>query len=307
MHKLNFITILDFGQHPLFEWLYRRFLEWVVYSSIWVAAAIASLGAFAQAIMGLAFDWRPIALIFAAALVPYNLDRIFDSYVQIIPEDREQAYFRQPGIFLLLLVAVGATAALLYEAPTQVRLVSCAGIVPLLYGTPLFPWRRDDKIRWYRLKDIPGSKAWLVGGTLTYAAIALPLAYAAKGFDVVSAFTTVFLFVFIVTNSHTFDIRDLESDRQKGVTTLPLMVGVRGTKIILTGLNLFMLLALFWGWSTGIAFQSEVLIATGITLGYLWTVDVDTPRPVFSIVIDGCLFVPALISWVELKLLAISS
>ena len=280
------------------QWLYKRFLELFIYSSIWVAAAITSLSFFAQKMMGLATDWQPAILIFATALIPYNLDRIFDTFVQKSSEKTAQSYFRSQGILLLLLVAVLATGVLLYNAPSRVRYVSCAIVVPLLYGAPLFPLLRGKKIQWYRLKDIPGAKAWIVGATLTYAVIALPLAYAGVGFDRVAGFTTLFMFVFIVTNSHTFDIRDLESDREKGVSTLPIIVGVRGAKIVLTLLNLTMLLGMIWGWITGIiAFYPEIIVATAITLIYLWTVDSKTPRNVYNILIDGILFVPILLHW----------
>ena len=52
-------------------WGYQRFLTGIVYPSIWVAAAIASLAGFAQLMMGLSPDWHLIALVFATALVPW--------------------------------------------------------------------------------------------------------------------------------------------------------------------------------------------------------------------------------------------
>lgn len=284
------------SQESVTKWLYDRFLQLIIYPSIWVAAAIASLGLFTQEIMQLESNWQLIALIFVTALIPYNLDRIFDSYIQKIPEAKAQMFFRQPYIFVLLFTAVAATALLLYYAPLKVRYVSIAGIIPLLYGTPLFPWKGKSGLRWYRLKDIPGSKAWIVGSVLTYAVVALPLAYAGVNFDLVAALTTLFMFVFIVTNSHTFDIRDIESDLETGVTTLPIMAGIKGTKIILTAMNLLMLLAITNAWITDImAFYPEIILATGVNIIYVWAVKADTPRYVYSIWIEGCLFIPALI------------
>ena len=149
------------------KWLYNCFLNLFIYPSIWVAGGIASLGFFSQKVLELENNWQPIALIFVTALIPYNLDRIFDSYVQKIPEAKAQLFFRKPYIFVLLLSAIIATALLLYDAPVRVRYVSCAGIVPLIYGTPLFPWKSKSGLQWYPLKDIPGSKAWIVGSILT--------------------------------------------------------------------------------------------------------------------------------------------
>ena len=149
--------------------------------------------------------------------------------------------------------------------------------------------------KWYRLKDIPGSKAWIVGSILTYAAIALPMAYVGAQVDLLAALLTLFMFVFIVTNSHIFDIRDVKSDRQKGVITLPIMAGVKGTKIILTAMNVLMLLTMIGAWILDImAYHPEMILATVVNLVYIWMVNTDTPRWVYTILIESFLFVPLL-------------
>ncbi|MBE9212284.1 UbiA family prenyltransferase [Plectonema cf. radiosum LEGE 06105] len=289
---------LERGKFSVSKWLYQLFLNFFIYPSIWVAAGIASLGMFTQRVLELGDNWQPIAFIFVTALIPYNLDRIFDSYIQEIPEAQAQLFFRKPYIFVLLFSAIAATAALLYYAPLRVRYVSFAGIIPLVYGTPLFPWKTKSGLHWYRLKDIPGSKAWIVGSTLTYAVIALPLAYAGAKFNLVAAFTTLFMFVFIVSNAHVFDIRDIESDREKGVVTLPIMVGIKGTKTLLTTINLLMLLIIISAWITDtMTFHPEIILATAVTISYIWAVKAETPRSVYSIWIEGCLFVPLLANW----------
>ena len=283
------------------EWLYERFLKLIIYPSIWVAAAIASLGFYTQELLNLGHDWQAITLIFVTALIPYNLDRIFDSYVQKIPDDKAQLFFRKPYVWVLLIAAIAATAILLYQAPVEVRYVSLVGIVPLLYGTPLFPVYKS-KWRWYRLKDIPGSKAWIVGSVLTYAVIALPLAYAKVKFDLAAGFATLFMFVFIVTNSHVFDVRDLDSDREKGVITLPVIIGIKTTKIVLTAMNLLMLLTIIGAWTNDIlVFRPEIILAVLANLIYIWAIDYNTPRWVYSIWIEGCLFLP-IIGYIALKL-----
>ena len=290
------MTLKQFrSQFAFLEWLYERFLQLIIYPSVWVAAALASLGIYTQIILNLGYNWQAITLIFATALIPYNLDRIFDSYIQEIPDAKAQLFFRQPCIWALLLAAIATTAILLYNAPTQVRYVSLAGIVPLLYGTPLFPLKRESGWQWYRLKDIPGAKAWIVGSVLTYAVIALPMAYAGAKFDLAASLTTLFMFVFIVTNSHTFDVRDLNSDRAKGVVTLPIAIGIKPAKIVLTAMNLLMLLTIIGGWlSDLLLFRPEMILSVLVNLTYVWLVNYDTPRWAYSILIEGFLFVPIL-------------
>ena len=279
------------------QWLSQRFLETFVYSSILVAGGIASLVFFTQATLSLPFDWQPAALIFSAALLPYNLDRILDSYVQTIPDQKVQSYFRHPGILVLLLAVIVATGTLLYLAPPQVRLVSCGGLLPLIYGIPLLPIRRYHETQWYRLKDIPGMKAWIVCGTLTYAVVAVPLAYAAASFNLAAALLTMFLLVFIGSNSHMFDVRDVDSDQKKGVQTMPVIIGLTGTRLTWTSLNL-MILLLFWGFADVLPVPDlrVVIPATLVTLIYIWVLDTTTPRNIYNIWIDGCLFLPGLLT-----------
>ncbi len=283
------------------EWLYERFSKLIIYPSIWVAAAIASNGIYTQELLNLGHNWQAIALIFVTALIPYNLDRIFDSYVQKIPDEKAQLFFRKPYVWALLVAAIAATAILLYKAPIKVRYASLVGIVPLLYGTPLFPVYKSQW-RWYRLKDIPGSKAWIVGSVLTYAVIALPIAYAGAEFDFAAGFATLFMFVFIVTNSHTFDIRDLDSDREKGVVTLPVLIGIKATKIVLTAMNLLMLLSIIAAWINNVLmFRPEIILAVLVNIIYVWAIDYNTPRWVYSVWIEGCLFLP-IIGYAAIKL-----
>lgn len=272
-------------------------LEFLIYPSIWVAAALASLTAFSQAMMGLETDWRPILFIFLIALIPYNLDRLFDAYVQQSRNAKAQAYFRSNFALIGLLgFAVAGVLVLLWFAPMAVRYVSLAVIFPLVYGAPIFPIRNKKQWRWYRLKDIPGAKAWIVCTIITYGAIALPLAYAGTDFDLRAGLTTCFIFAFEGSNANLFDVRDLESDAKKGVLTLPLMVGIQGTRIVLTVMNALMLIILIaYGGALILPFYPAIFSATSIMLILIWTVDEETPLLFYDCIIDGLLFLPLII------------
>ncbi len=280
------------------QWLTRSFLEILIYPSIWTAAGVASLTYFVQETLGLSHDWRAVALIFATALLFYNLDRLLDSYNQPIPDPKAQSYVLHPSFKLFLLVTALAVGILLYQAPSQVRLVSCGGLLPLIYGMPLLPWARGKNWRWYRIKDIPGAKAWIVAGIITYALVAVPLAYANAVFDRSAALTTLFLLIFTGTNSHLFDVRDLKSDREKGVLTWPLIVGVSGNRLIWTGLNLSLLVFLSWFWATGLKSPAwEVVVPVlASDLAFIWLMSPDTSRNIYNIGLDGCLLLPILLT-----------
>lgn len=281
---------------PLQQQLYEAFLTLVIYPNLWVAAAITSLVPFVQVTLGLAWDWQPIALIFSAALLPYNVDRVADTHVQKIPDQRAQAFFQHSGVWGLLLGASLATGLLIYAAPPAVRLVSLGGLLPLIYGVPLFPWQGRKGLRWYRIKDIPGAKAWIVCGIITYAVVAVPLAYAGAPFDASAALTSLFLLIFVGSNSHMFDVRDIESDAKKGVVTMPVLWGTEGTRLFWIIANLSLIAALSWGWRVGLQIPDPAIALPLIliTLTYILTLGPNTARNVYNIWIDGCLFLPIL-------------
>lgn len=276
----------------------HRFFLWaLVYPSIWVAAAIASLVPFVQYTLGLTFDWAPVLLIFATALIPYNVDRIADSYFQEIPDPQAQSYFRQGWGWMILSLAMVATVALLYGANQQVVMVSLAGLIPSIYGLPIFPWRGRDRWQWFRLKDVPATKAWIVTSVITYAVIAVSLAYAEQPFTLSAGITGLFVLIFVGTNSHLFDIRDLQSDKQAGMQTLPGLVGITGNRWIWFVLNGLALVVVAWGWSQSLRVPEPAIVLSCLAVNViaLCLVKPTTPRSIYSILIDGYLFLPGII------------
>lgn len=284
--------------------IHRLFLWVLVYPNIWVGAAIASLVPFVQYTLGLAFDWAAVLLIFATALIPYNVDRIADSYFQEIPDPQAQSYFRRGWGWVILSLAIIATVTLLYRANQQVVMASLAGLVPFIYGLPIFPWRGRDRWQWFRLKDVPATKAWIVASVITYAVIAVPLAYAEQPFTWSAGITGLFLLIFVGTNSHLFDIRDLQSDKQAGMQTLPGLVGVTGNRRIWFVLNGLALAVVAWGWSQSLLVPEPAIVlpCLAVSLIALCLVKPATPRSIYSTLIDGYLFLPGAIVGVFMQL-----
>ncbi len=137
-----------------------------------------------------------------------------------------------------------------------------------------------------------------MAGTLTYAVVAVPLAYANAGLDRSAILISLFLLIFIGTNSHLFDLRDVRSDFNKGVLTLPLMIGIKETRLLFTALNLLVLLGAIWYWVSELAILSPLTIglATLINIAIVWLPTPETPRNIYNIWIDGCLFLPILLN-----------
>jgi 4-hydroxybenzoate polyprenyltransferase len=298
---------------------YLGFLELFVYSSLWTAAALASMVLFVSHALGLsatpgAHVVAPALTLFVSCLFIYNLDHVIDARVEGIPDERAEAYFKRFSVLCLLVGSAVATGLMVGTAPRAAQWVFGGYVtVGLLYGLPIFPVRRDGQWSWLRLKDIPGFKSWLVGGAVALAVVGLPAGWNELPMDRSLWFTGIFVFVYTSTNAHMFDVRDVEKDRETGVSTLPATISVGGTRLALIALNLVMILLMLYGWTSldataltgfgivqpGSMAHPELVACAAVTVLYVLLMRPDTRREYYAIFVDGCLFVPWLLALIH--------
>ena len=275
---------------------YQRFLEVVVYSSVWLAGALASLALFAAHVLQLPYDPSPALLIFFSTLFIYNIDHVADARVEGIPDERARDYFQHWGVGLLVIGSALATGLMVSWAPSAAQNVFVVYVtIGLVYGLPVIPVPRTGGLRWHRLKDIPGVKAWVVAGTIAFASVGLPLAWAGRPLDFDAWSVGVFTFVLIASGAHMCDVRDIDSDMQAGVRTLPIQAGVKRTKQALILMNLVLLPMMYGGWLVGAESHPEMLVVAAVVVLFILFIRVDSSKEAYNIVLDGTFYLPALV------------
>lgn len=281
---------------PTWDWIQRLGRIALLDSALWTAASLAALPAVAAHLLSLPVDPRPSAVIFASGLLIYNLDHYADSYREAGSAEQWKGGIGRTCLAALVLASALLLAALLWTAPAAVgRVVVGYGLVGVLYGLPVLPVRRDGEPGWLRLKDIPGLKAAIVAGSITLAAVGLPLAYqGALSWSQVAP-VALFVWVLVVSNTLMCDVGDLRADLRTGVRTLPAMFGVQRTRMAVMLLDLFLLALYSWGWGRGmVGLHPEVLVSGALVVLYVLLVTEDTPKQLLSFCLDGCSFVPLL-------------
>lgn len=243
------------------------------------------------------FDLRPFLLVFFSGLFIYILDHVSDRHVEGIPDSYAEVFFQRPAVLVLMVASGVATGLMVSMAPEAAKWAFGFYVsVGLLYGLPVLPIKGRDGWRAFRLKEIPGVKAWLVALAITVAGFVLPVAWSGREFGATAWYCGLFIFVFATSNTHMFDVRDIDNDRDAGVVSLPIQAGVHRTKQALIAMNLVMLSVMMWGWLEGVTGpHPEVILSSAFTVLYVLALSKDTPRDVFSIFVDGCLFLPALL------------
>jgi 4-hydroxybenzoate polyprenyltransferase len=137
-------------------------LEWLAFTSLWVAAAAAALGAASAHALGVPVDPATVTLAAAGTLVVYNVDRLRDTRNDRHTSPRRTAFVERWRSALLALAGVGAlaSAALAWRAGPGVL-----GVLAPVAALGLFH-RRLKRHAWW--------KPFYVAGAWTAVAVGLP-------------------------------------------------------------------------------------------------------------------------------------
>ncbi len=254
-------------------------------SNLYVAVCVASLGWWVASTLGAVASAPVLLALLCGTLVIYNLDHLRDDDQRVAANPAARP--RLDRALRRIVLGVGAAGlALAFFAGGASLVVAAlpAGLVGLAYGARLGDWR---------LKDLPGAKAWIVAGAVTQACLWLPVAPRVPGLRE----TPVALFVLALTalNAHCFDLRDLDVDDAGGVRTWALRLGGRAAHRRLAGLTAgasgLAGLAAWWGLLPVSAPATLALACLTLAL-----VRPGAPRRRYGVVVDGWLLLPAVAS-----------
>lgn len=94
---------------------------------------------------------------------------------------------------------------------------------------------------------IPGFKSVYCTALWAYAGSLYVTFFYSESINVFYAFMFAYMFIKLLINAIFFDIKDMDSDRNKNLKTIPLLLGKPTTILLLTILNLFSIVFLFYG------------------------------------------------------------
>ena len=261
----------------------RRALTVVlVETHLWVALAATGLTLFAQNFLGLPLVWYPAALVFASTMLIYEVDELFDRFAS--KSQTRNGSRRWLGVVSACLYT-GGVALCLNAAPSAVRFLVLFGAVPcLLYGAPVAVFKGT------RLRELPGVKPFFVTTALTVAAIGVPLLWIEALHAPISgniALLAVCLFGITLCNVTVFDLRDRDQDARYSIRTIPVMLGVTGTRMLCVAVCAALLCLLLM---TSLPGSSPVIVlgcGVGATALYCGALPANSGRLTYAIAVDG--------------------
>ncbi|MDP2175422.1 MAG: UbiA family prenyltransferase [Bacteroidota bacterium] len=176
-----------------------------------------------QVLLGLKLEFHPyLFIIFFATFFEYNLHRFipFFKYRNRIIDHKYDWVKRNTSLFhfLVLVSAIGFLIAIYFAQKEVLLVLTPIAVITFFYSIPLF----KSKNRWVRLRDIPYLKLFLIATVWSSATILLPVIHAPIKFASGNVYLMLLeRFFFILAITIPFDIRDMQTDQQLGLKTLP--------------------------------------------------------------------------------------
>ncbi|HEX8517432.1 MAG TPA: hypothetical protein VF868_14645, partial [Bacteroidia bacterium] len=162
----------------------RGFIEFVIYSNVYIAIAAVMLTIEAQVQIGLSPGLHPyLFLVFFATLFEYNLHKfvVVFFYKHVLLETKFSWIARNKKVFYwVFLVSVAGLIASSFLARMEVLLVLFPlGVITFLYSFPVY--KKGMKI--FRLREIPLAKIFIISLVWSLTTILLPVIHSGVAVD----------------------------------------------------------------------------------------------------------------------------
>jgi 4-hydroxybenzoate polyprenyltransferase len=204
-------------------------------------------------------------LVFGSTLVVYNTQHMirWARYVKGLHRQLRTWYF------LFFSMGAAMTISSLFWLSGQI-LTACIllGALTFAYSWPLLPFKNKK-----RLREYGWLKILVLTGVWTIVTSVLPILYHGKNITDYP-FEILLRFVFIFTLCIIFDLRDVQTDLEHNISTLPHRIGIKNSyRLINTALVLFAALSIIqylrYPETTRLAGALLTAVVTRIIAGYL--------------------------------------
>ncbi len=246
----------------------RQATDALVYSSIYLV--FIAMVEVATAMFALSLPPSPAP--FVVGLVTFSVyvgDRIADRDSDEMTTPEQSAFVRRHESILSVLTAVSyglAVAIAITGGPVALAITLLPGAFWVLYASD---WLPTVGGQFKRLKDILVVNSAIVAGAWAIAVVLLPVAFADAALTPTTAVVFVYFFVDTFVNTEIPNVRDRKGDAEIGVSTLPVVFGVRRTRQILYALDLCLigfLVTAFFARLLSIALTVGILVGLGYAL-----------------------------------------
>jgi len=259
-----------------------RILKFLTSTSIFLALNGSLVAVFSSSLYGIETRLPVLLASFLITFSIYNLNKATDktedsvNRPEIVPK----------GLFFYMIPSILATAGSLGMGILIGGWSVVVLVTPLIVG---FVYSVKISRSMPRLKEVVGVKSILVAFSWAFTGSLLPATARPVAFEMV---TLIFAYIFIqlFVNTVLFDVVDMKGDMISGVRTIPLVLGLRRTREILTAVNTLLIPWFIYCLSKKIFLNYLPALGFGIIYGYaiIWAFSKESCiRFLLEVFVDG--------------------
>ncbi|MBW2121136.1 MAG: 4-hydroxy-3-methylbut-2-enyl diphosphate reductase [Deltaproteobacteria bacterium] len=214
----------------------RRIFNLLVESDLYGAVAAGCLSYVAAGLQSLPFHWAYFLIAMAYVYSMHLLNRFTDREAGRLNDPARAEFYEKHGSVLkgvgIASILFALTISLFLGLPVFLFLLA-ASVGGVTYSLSFIPSGRLERIRYRRLKDIPGSKTLFIA--LAWAGVTSLVAPLSTSFGLSLNLLATFLVLaaMVLIRSAAFDLRDIQGDLIVGKETIPIVLGEKHTQRLL--------------------------------------------------------------------------
>jgi len=256
-------------------------LEYIIHSSLFVGFIGVSMILTTTLLFNLPISWILIFILFLTSFSIYSINRIVEIEEDAISHTTRANFVKTHYQHLKIASILAYITAMLlgfYKNLATGFFVLIPLIIVILYSVRWVPKKVSLKIS--RLKEIFIIKNVIVAFTWAFGVTLLPFIFFNIEIQIFPAlFVFTFIFLKVLINTITFDVRDIKGDKLHKTKTIPIKLGIKKTKKLLSFINLLSFLVILipsiMGFLPSIAyFVSLVCIYTQLYIYYIGKRDI---------------------------------
>ena len=196
-------------------------------------------------LLGIHITWDFLVIAYLGIYAPYVYNRYkeFNKDLTTNPERTQHLSKRIKYMPFIVALAVLAMAGILLYFHKYVPLLFTCFLVLLSFTYTLLSKRISSKVI--------GVKNFYIALTWALVPVLLALYYSKSLISLPLLLVVLFLYLRMFESTTFFDIKDIESDKEDGLLTLPIVLGKKGVLQFLCMLNLITVLPIIVGWYVG--------------------------------------------------------
>ncbi len=227
--------------------VFKKLLWLLLATNIYVGFAGSALTYTAEILQNNVPEISHLLVSFLYLFAMHNLNRFTDRKLQKFNDPLRAIFYEKYRWPLLVTSALSLALALTLVFEHGIKpffLLTGMSIGGILYSVQVIPKSLIPNIRVRGLKEIPGSKTFLVAVAWAFVTTLIPAWSDSHNLDLSTIVVLLFVLLLVFVRNALFDVFEVQGDRIVGKETLPVCIGKEKTLLVLNIIMMFLLILL---------------------------------------------------------------